>query len=431
MKIFFKKLAMLLVLVLIFSPLLSSLSYAGGYLNGYSTTSALQTSYELSDDYHRISTPYDEPNRIYLRGKVKDPNIKILCLRITKVSDNPAEAKNVITQMIRPNEDGQYSMRIDTTEGNTELPVAYKGTLIDASNPDGCAEIKPGNPYEPMEKLDSGKYRLRITASTEEVDYTRGSEWWTGILGGSKGYVWSEALLRSLGDDNGLRCIKYPNVMAHNSYLRWLYRKHDYNLNSYKGSYVRYRDSRMRSPNIDWIFVNPVTEEYEQLTSSQADYLKTVSNEITDGANSDYEKLLKIYEFAANNFYYDYYAWQQWKENRKKQYVNPYRNIYNLRNNVESENSHDGKVSTVCDGYAAIVVSLARAQGIPARIVNGRHLSGNANIWSTIPSYNIKDPKKTNHWWAEAYVDNRWIVIDANLGTLNKWHRDSFEDPGE
>ena len=143
--------------------------------------------------------------------------------------------------------------------------------------------------------------------------------------------------------------------------------------------------------------------------------VKTVSNEVVKGASTNYEKLLKIYEYVAENFYYDDVAFRT----SSKQYVDPYKNLYNMRNKKKSANSEDGKAATTCVGYSAAVCALARAQGIPTRIVNGHHISLNGteyNNWST-----EKNITKLDHWWNECYVDGRWITVDATPGNSNKW----------
>ena len=92
-----------------------------------------------------------------------------------------------------------------------------------------------------------------------------------------------------------------------------------------------------------------------------------------------------------------------------------------MRNKKKSANSQNGKVATTCVGYAAAVAALARAQGIPTRIVNGHHVGLNTdgfNNWSTEKGITTLD-----HWWAECYVDGRWITVDATPGNSNKWNR--------
>ena len=164
-------------------------------------------------------------------------------------------------------------------------------------------------------------------------------------------------------------------------------------------------------------FRDPVTKKVASVTSKKIKYFKTVSNEVVKGAETDYEKLLKIYEYVAENFYYDNIAFSS----GTKQYVDPYKNLYNMRNKKKSANSQGGKVATTCVGYAAAVCALARAQGIPTRIVNGHHISlgtGGFNNWTS-----EKDMTQLDHWWNECYVDGRWITVDATPGNSNKWNR--------
>lgn len=167
-------------------------------------------------------------------------------------------------------------------------------------------------------------------------------------------------------------------------------------------------------------FRDPVTKKVASVTKKKVNYFKTVSNKVVKGADSDYEKLLKIYEYVAGNFYYDNIAFST----KTKQYVDPYRNLYNLRNKKKSANSQGGKVATTCVGYSAIVCALARAQGIPTRIVNGHHITLNTsdgyNTWSTESSITV-----VGHWWNECYVDGRWITVDATAGNSNKWNRNT------
>lgn len=165
-------------------------------------------------------------------------------------------------------------------------------------------------------------------------------------------------------------------------------------------------------------FRDPVTKKVSSVTTKKVKYFKTVSDKVVKGADTDYEKLLKIYEYVATNFYYDTIAFSS----GTKQYIDPYRNLYNMRNKKKSANSQGGKVATTCVGYAAVVCALARAQGIPTRIVNGHHVSlsntEGFNTWSTESGINEID-----HWWNECYVDGRWITVDATPGNSNKWNR--------
>ena len=173
------------------------------------------------------------------------------------------------------------------------------------------------------------------------------------------------------------------------------------------------------------LFKNPETGKVDSVTDKKVAYFKKVATSVTKGADTKYEKALKIYEYVAKNFYYDNLAFSK----QKNQYTDPYKNLYNLRNKKKSANSTaDGKVATVCTGMAGMVVALARQVDIPARLVNGHHISLSSPYcnWST-----EKDISKIDHWWAELYVDGRWIVVDPTTGNSNKWDRSSFSSKGE
>ena len=164
------------------------------------------------------------------------------------------------------------------------------------------------------------------------------------------------------------------------------------------------------------LFRDPKTGKVNALTDSKVSYIKRVADRVIGEASSDYEKALKIYEFIADEYYYDDVAFST----GKNQYLDPYRNLYNLRNNVTSENSSKGRVATVCVGHAGMVIALARAEGIPARMINGHHVGlGTAkyNNWSTEPNVD-----KVDHWWAELYVNDEWIVVDPTAGSANRWN---------
>ena len=165
------------------------------------------------------------------------------------------------------------------------------------------------------------------------------------------------------------------------------------------------------------LFKDPVTKKVASVTDTKVKYFKKVAAEVTRGAETEYEKVLKIYEYVAENFYYDDIAFRT----GTKQYIDPYKNLYNLRNKKKSANStSDGKVATVCAGMGGIVVALCRQPDIPARLVNGHHVSLSDPYcnWSTESKIS-----KIDHWWAEVYVDGRWIIVDPTPGNSSKWNR--------
>ncbi len=174
-----------------------------------------------------------------------------------------------------------------------------------------------------------------------------------------------------------------------------------------------YLDKTMED--VRFLFVNPKTNVREEMNDEKVSYMKRLSDRVTAGAYNDYDKLLKIYEYAAGNFYYDTVAFST----HSYQYANPYQNMYNCENKIASDNSdNQGRVATTCQGFSGIYLALARAQGIPTRLVYGHRAASPTYNWNT-----EGDPTTRDHWWAESYVNGRWIFVDPTTGTNNRWNR--------
>lgn len=168
---------------------------------------------------------------------------------------------------------------------------------------------------------------------------------------------------------------------------------------------------------VRFLLVDPATKVRETMDSYKISYIKRISDQVTAGAYSSYDKLLKIYEYTAENFYYDTIAFQT----VSLQYANPYRNIYNHENRIKSPNSdYSGRVATTCQGFSGIFLALARAQGIPTRLVFGHHTTHPTYTWNTEGKITNRD-----HWWAESYVNGKWIMVDPTVGTNNKWNKNT------
>ena len=367
------------------------------------------SSENLEEEYYKVRTPLDEDYTIYVEGKTKI-STKRFAIRISNHASSGK--KYYITVFVKPNSNGEFSIKINTKKGNTNDAVAYKGTVTKSTATYGSC---PG--YKAVETIPAGYYHLTIAraTTTSAADVSKGADWYNGTLGGSKGYCYKEALFRvKSGEENNLKLVKYPEVIENNTTLKASHNVDGTNDSVYLDKYMK---------DLDYMFKNPKTGVKTAMTKSRVAYIEKVAGSITKGAENDYEKLLKIYEYVAENFYYDQYAF----DTGKYQYANPYLNIYNLRNSKSSANSSGGKVATTCQGYASAVILLARAEGIPARIVNGHHISYPGKIWSDKTASQVS---QISHWWAEAYVDGRWIIIDANAGSGNKWERTSFSASG-
>lgn len=204
---------------------------------------------------------------------------------------------------------------------------------------------------------------------------------------------------------NGVpKILKYNDVITENKRIQAI--GADYDPSWYLDEYLEDIRFTLKIPN---------TDIYEDMSSYKISFMRSMSDKITAGAASDYDKLLKLYEYVTSEFYYDSVAFST----HSFQYANPYNNLYNHVNRIASANSDSqGRVATTCQGFSAIFLSLARAQGIPTRFVFGHRVTSPLNSWETEADIGVRD-----HWWVESYVDGRWIFIDPTIGTNNKWNK--------
>ncbi len=200
-----------------------------------------------------------------------------------------------------------------------------------------------------------------------------------------------------------VKILRYKDVIEYNDYVKDIGALY---------STDRYLDNTLED--IRFVLRNPATNVYAEMTPSKTSYIRTISDRVTQGAYTDYDKLLKIYEYTAKNFYYDSVAFST----HSYQYADPYDNIYNYENGLSSANSVSGRVHTTCQGFSAIYLALARAQGIPTRFVYGHRLAVPSNDWLTEDNIDVRD-----HWWAESYVNGKWIFVDPTVGTTNKYNK--------
>lgn len=218
----------------------------------------------------------------------------------------------------------------------------------------------------------------------------------------NSGGLYKNLVFKLTGDTP--KIFRYNDVISENRRVRAI--GEDYDPSWYLDEYLE---------DIRFTLKIPETTIYKDMTPSKVDFMHRMSDQITAGAYTDYDKLLKIYEYVAREFYYDSVAFST----HSYQYANPYDNLYNHVYKIPSENSdYLGRVATTCQGYSAIFLSLARAQGIPTRFVYGHRVTSPINNWQTEKNIGVKD-----HWWVESYVNGRWIFIDPTIGTNNKYNK--------
>ena len=205
--------------------------------------------------------------------------------------------------------------------------------------------------------------------------------------------------------DGKVKILRYKDVIEYNNSIKDIGALY---------STDRYLDNTLED--IRFVLRNPATDVYAEMTPSKIAYIQRISDRVTQGAYTNYDKLLKIYEYTAKNFYYDSVAFST----HSYQYADPYDNIYNYENGLSSANSVFGRVHTTCQGFSAIYLALARAQGIPTRFVYGHRLAIPSNDWLTEDNIDVRD-----HWWTETYVNGKWIFVDPTVGTTNKYNKNT------
>jgi transglutaminase-like putative cysteine protease len=129
-------------------------------------------------------------------------------------------------------------------------------------------------------------------------------------------------------------------------------------------------------------------EDYRYLSpsgyvDSDCPEILKIANSLVTDKMTDFEKLKMIHDFVASNIKYDYIA------------------CMNGDNQLNTATSVLHSQQGVCRDYAFTFAALARAAGIPTRVVYGEA---------------IHDPAMgvAKHAWNEAYVDGKWINIDTS-----------------
>lgn len=155
------------------------------------------------------------------------------------------------------------------------------------------------------------------------------------------------------------------------------------------------------------------------LSKGEQEYIAKVTSDITKNDTTNYAKIKSIYKYIASNLYYD--DRRPGNSGSNAAQSNPYENMRGIEEKLSNNyNMASGKVATNCVGYTSMVVAMARSQGIPARVVQGVHIGDGATTWSTVKNIN-----EANHHWVECYVDGRWVMIDANMGSQNHYDKNT------
>lgn len=137
-----------------------------------------------------------------------------------------------------------------------------------------------------------------------------------------------------------------------------------------------------------------------------AEYEK-ILDEILSGRENldDYEKAFLISQYISDKIYYDYDALRA--------------------GNYKEGSAYEAYLSekAVCQGYAALTEVLLRLANIPVRQTIGYGLGGSgieAESWDSVGD-------TSNHVWNEAFINDRWIIIDSTWNSRNRYENGEYK----
>ncbi len=137
-----------------------------------------------------------------------------------------------------------------------------------------------------------------------------------------------------------------------------------------------------------------------------SDAVKKQSDEICRGITNDYEKLWALHKWVAENIYYD---WDDYYDTKSGEY---------------DPDSVLKKRATICQGYSELLEAMIEAQGIPA-IITKTYAAG---VSSNLDFWQMKElPDDTNHAHVEAFVNKRWVTMDATWDSKNVYSNGKYE----
>lgn len=139
------------------------------------------------------------------------------------------------------------------------------------------------------------------------------------------------------------------------------------------------------------------------------DGIQKMSDQIVGSTTDDYEKIFLLNRWVAENIYYDYDS-----------YYADSGTTYAAADVLLSRRS-------VCEGYANLLRALIRAQGIPATKVTTYALGVSTRGGSFAVDTQHSDTREDNHAYVEAFVDGRWVAMDATWDSNNRYQNGVYE----
>ncbi len=214
-------------------------------------------------------------------------------------------------------------------------------------------------------------------------------------------YKFSKTLPIPDTEENRLRIDIYTGEKKYGSYEGWvnsyLYIVKNENAWAMEDSPVKENNTKLYGAKRS---ISRALKSTEMIESDNKSII-SVANQLTANCSTEYEKLLAIHDWLCSYVHYD-------NDSLAESEIADYKSTDVLRSQ-----------RAVCLGYANLYAALCRSIDIPCSVVTGYALgiASGSEIWTDkIVNGNIE-----NHAWNEAYVDGRWIIIDATWDTFNSY----------
>ncbi|MCL2152559.1 MAG: transglutaminase-like domain-containing protein [Oscillospiraceae bacterium] len=243
--------------------------------------------------------------------------------------------------------------------------AAFNSVRINIIRDDGSVQIKQtikkdksGNAVLPLKRLNDGYYYV-------ELYFYIGNNYYSSyIFGDELGFSW----------ENGDGSFALPSIYRYNKEVYKLGRSDDDAMEYY-------------------------LKQTSSIQCANANIVKQ-AKEITEGISDDYNKALAIHDWVSANVWY---VWDAASYEKKLE--------------GDAVSALSTRLAS-CVGYSNLTAALLRAAGIPAKIVGG-HGRNAAKMGEWTESQ--LSVKKATHFWNEAYVDGRWIIIDTTWDSGNDY----------
>lgn len=148
------------------------------------------------------------------------------------------------------------------------------------------------------------------------------------------------------------------------------------------------------------------------LYQSNLPEIHSLAEKITKYKTGNYNKVLAIHDWVAENLYYDKDAIKSGKYRFEK---------YDVLSMLHTRR-------TICRGYSKMAVTLLRSVDIPAMDVHCFAL-GESSIgdWTCGDNMNAE----ANHVLTFAFADNRWIIMDPTWDSVNEYRNGEYIEKSE